>query len=309
MKRSFGLIIVLVGVLAVGYFAYDAYKQKATELNRSADLARIQNNYYERIGWLRANPDARAYRDEVTTFFRWYFKELNEHQNRYGGNKAFDDYLKEIEARAERLSDQQIDERKRVYAQVKQVFDQFKNGSYSPVYTHSDDGLRLDVMSADVKMIDGQPKIHLPIVLWGAMREEREDDRKMRKMVTSANFSALWRLYDAKGKLVGEMNVSGDPTNKVDHPERFVKHFPAQVVLGQYDIDLLPNEVSRVEMEFTVASRSPSGGEARGNFTWKLDAPAAWKLKEGEAWRDAQEDVRPLEEIDPAAAAAANRGR
>ncbi len=307
MKRSFGLIVVIVGVLAVGYFAFQAYEDKSVELDRAGDLARIQNNYYERIGWIRTNPDARSYRDEVTSFFRWYFKEINDHQNRYGGNKAFDDYLKEIEARSERLSDSQVEERKRVYAQVKQVFDQFKNGSYAPVYTHSDDGLRFDIMSADVKMIDGEPKIHLPIVLWGAMREEREDDRKMRKMVTSANFSALWRLYDAKGKLVGEMNVSGDPTNKIDHPERFVKHFPAQVVLGQYDIDLLPNEVSRVEMDFTVTSRSSFGGEARGNFTWKLDAPAAWKLKEGEAWRDAQEDVRPLEEIDPAAAAAANR--
>jgi hypothetical protein len=103
------------------------------------------------------------------------------------------------------------------------------------------------------------------------------------------------------------MTASGDPTNKIDHPERFVKHFPAQVVLGQYDIDLLPNDVSRVEMELTVTSRAASGGEARANYVWKLDAPAAWNLKEGEAWRDAQETTRPAEEIDPAASASKRR--
>jgi hypothetical protein len=307
MKRSFGLIVVIVGVVIIGWFAYDAYKEKAVELDRAADLARIQNNYYERIGWIRANPDDKAYRDEVVTFFRWYFKEINEHQNRYGGNKAFDDYLKEIETRAERLSEAQIKDRKRVYEQVRQTFDQFKTGSYAPIYSATDDGLRFDVVSADVKMIGGQPQIHMPIVLWGAMRELREDDKKMKKMVTSATFNVQWRLFDAKGKLVGEMTASGDPTNKIDHPERFVPHFPAQVVLGQYDIDLLPNEVSRVEMEFTVTSRAPTGGEARGNFTWKLDAPAAWKLKEGEAWRGAEESVRPIDEIDPASATKVRR--
>jgi hypothetical protein len=50
-------------------------------------------------------------------------------------------------------------------------------------------------------MIGGEPKIHLPIVLWGAQREEREDDKRMKKMVTSANFNVQWRLFDAKGEV------------------------------------------------------------------------------------------------------------
>ncbi len=303
MKRSFGLIVVIAGAIGIGWLAYGAYDEKTVELGRASDLARIQTSYYERVGWLRTNPDDKAYRDEVTTFFRWYFKEINEHQNRFGGNKEFDDYLQEIDTRSARLSDSELALRKRVYEQVRETFDQFKTGSYSPIYTATDAGLRFDVVSADVKMVDGQPKIHMPIVVWGAQRELREDDRKMKKMVTSASFNVNWRLFDAKGKLVGEMSASGDPTNKVDHPERFVPHFPAQMVLGQYDFDLLPNEVARVEMEFAVTSRSPTGGEARGNYTWKLDAPAAWKLKEGQEWAGAEESVRPIEEIDPAAAA------
>lgn len=304
MKGSFGFILLIVGVIAGGYFSYKKYTEKQVELERTQNMDRIQKEYLERVSWIRTNPDDKAYRDEVGTFFRWYFRELNEHHNRYGGNKNYDDYLKEIEARSERLTDQQVSERKKVYDAVKATFDSFKNGSYDPVYTATADGMRFDIVSSDVKMVDGEPRIHLPIVLWGAQREMREDGN-VKKMVTSAAFSMTWRLFDAKGKLLGEMSADGDPAGKIDFPERYISEFPAQIVLGSYDIDLLPADVSRIEAEFAVTSRSPSGGEARGTYTWKLDAPSEWKLKDGETWKGAQEDVRPIEEIDPAAAARA----
>lgn len=306
MKGSFGFIVLIVGIIAGGYFAYSKYNTKVTESDKAADFDRIQKEYLERVSWIRSNPDDKAYRDEVGTFFRWYFKEINEHHNRFGGNKEFDGYLTELETRSERLKDEQVAERKKVYEQVKAVFDDFKSGDYNPIYSSTDDGMRLDVVSAEVKRIDGEEKIHLPIVLWGAQRELK-DDGKTKRMVTSSGFNVSWRLFDAKGKLYGEMTASGDPTGKIDFPERYIPEFPAQVVLGSYDIDLLPAEVARIEMEFAVTSRSPSGGEARGTYTWKLDTPSEWKMKEGEQWKGAQEDVRPIEEIDPAAAAKAGR--
>ncbi|MBX5480422.1 MAG: hypothetical protein IRZ16_01035 [Myxococcaceae bacterium] len=304
MKGSLGFVILIVGILAGSYFAYRKYNDKAVELEKVSNLDRIQRDYLERVSWIRSNPDMKAYKDEVGTFFRWYFKEINEHQNRFGGNKEFDDYLKELETRSDRLNDNAIAERKKVYETVKAMFDAFRQNRYDPVFSATDDGMRFDIVSADVKMVGNEPKIHLPIILWGAQRELR-DDGKMKRMVTSASFSMTWRLFDAKGKLLGEMTATGDPSNKIDYPERYIAEFPPQMVLGEYDIDLLPAEVARIEAEFAVTSRSPSGGEAHATYTWKLDAPSEWKLKEGEQWKGAQEDVRPLEEIDPAAAAKA----
>lgn len=304
MKGSVGFILLVVGIVGGGYFAYKKYNEKQVELERTANFDRIQKEYLERVAWIRSNPDDKAYRDEVGTFFRWYFRELNDHQNRFGGNKNFDGYLQELETRAERLSDQQIAERKKVYETVKSTFEAFRTGNYNPIFTATDDGMRFDIVSAEVKMVEGEPRIHLPIVLWGAQRELR-DDGKVKKMVTSAAFNMTWRLFDAKGKLLGEMTASGDPTGKIDFPERYIPEFPAQMVLGAYDVDLVPAEVARIEAEFNVTSRAASGGEAHGTYTWKLDAPAEWKLKNGEQWKGAQEDVRPIEEIDPTAAAKA----
>jgi hypothetical protein len=135
----------------------------------------------------------------------------------------------------------------------------------------------------------------------------REDNNRMKRMITSSSFNANWKLFDAKGKLHGELDINGDPANKIDWPERFIPEFPPQVVIGAYELDLLPADVARVEAEFTVTSRSPSGGEAKGTFVWKLDVPSDWKLKPGEVWKDATTEERPIEEIDPAAAARLNR--
>jgi hypothetical protein len=303
MKGTWGFILLLVAVVIGGAVVWKKYEKKTVEAARTADFDRIQKEYLERVGWIRSNPEDRSYRDEVGTFFRWYFKEINEHHNRFGGNKNFDGYLEEIEKRSERLTDAQVAEKKKVYEYVKETFERLRAGNYSPIFTATSNGLRFDIVSADVKMVGGEPKIHMPLVLWGAQRELREDSARMKRMMTSATFAANWKLFDAKGKLYGEMNASGDPSNLVDWPDRFIQEFPAQVVLGQYEMDLLPAEVVKAEMEFIVTSRSPTGGEARGSFVWKLDVPAEWKLKQGETWKGATEDVRPPEEIEQKAQA------
>lgn len=302
MKGSFGFIILVVGILGGTYAGYRKYNDKVVEADSTASFDRIQKDYLERVAWIRSNPDDKAYRDEVGTFMRWYFKETQAHKNRFGGSEEA--YLEELDLRSARMSDKEITDRKKVYESVKAVYDSFKSGSYNPIFTATDDGMRLDIVSADVKMVGGESKIQLPIVFWGAQRELR-DDGKLKRMITSAGFNMTWRLFDAKGKLLGEMSASGDPNNKVDFPERYIKDFPAQIILGSYEIDLLPAEVARIEAEFTVNSRASSGGEARGTYTWKLDTPNEWKLKEGETWKGAEEDVRPMDEIDPAAAARA----
>src|SRR5262249_46973601 len=106
-----------------------------------------------------------------------------------------------------------------------------------------------------------------------------------------------------------ELNAAGDPSMKVDFPERFIAEFPPQMVLGYYPVDLIPAEVAKIDMLFTVASRSPFGGEAEANFRWTLDTPANWKLSPGERWEGAEESVRSLEEINSSAPALTKAAR
>lgn len=304
MKRLLGPIVIIVGVLVIGYVGVNKYSAKSLEADKTADIARIRQSYFERVGWLRTNPDDKAYKDEVSTFFRNYFKDVNEHLNRFGGNKEFDDYLDELDKRAGKggKGDSQLSDKKAAWEYVKKDMDLFKSGNYAPLWTSTDKGMRLDIVSGDVGMEGGKPVIKMPFVLWGAQREMRDEGRNTKRMMTSATFHSNWKLYDEKGKLLGEVNADG-ANDVVDYPERYIELFPPQMVIGTFPMELLPAEVAKLEINFTVNSHANSGGEAVASYTWKMDTPAEWKLKPGEKWEGAQDDIRPEEEIDPAAAA------
>lgn len=298
MKRYFGLIVLVVGVISAAVMLQRSAKERTLEAEREADIARIQKDYLERVGWMRTNPEEASYRDELAPFFKTYFTQVSEHQDRFKLSKDFDAYLTELEQRG--ADDARVNDRKAYYEYTRKVFDQMREGRYRPLWTATDKGMRLDILSNDTVMVLNKPQLRMQIALWGAQRELREDGR-VKKMLTSASFNATWKLTDAKGRLVGEMTGT-DPSMKIDHPERFISEFPPQMVLGHYDLDPLPAEVKTMELTLKVSSRSSSGGEAVSTYVWKTEVPADWKLREGEAWEGATVSERPEEEIDPAKA-------
>ncbi|KFA92528.1 hypothetical protein [Archangium violaceum] len=298
MKQYFGVIVVIVGVLIGGVMTYRSASGRALEAQREADFTRIQKDYLERVGWMRANPDEASYRQELAPFFKVYFERIGSHQNHYKLSKDFDAYLVELEQRGEK--EDRAADRKAFYEYTRKVFDQMREGRYKPEWTATDKGMRLDVVSADVVSVLNKPQVRLQLALWGAHREERTDG-KVKKMVTSASFRTQWKLTDERGKLIGEM-TGEDPSMKIDYPERFIAEFPPQMVLGHYDMDLVPNEVKKMEITFNVSSRAASGGDATATYVWKLDVPSEWRLGAGEKWEGAEETERSEEEIDPSKA-------
>ena len=298
MKRYFGIIVAIIfGVVAIVYGS-KRWSEREAESQRALALAELRGDYLERVAWIRLIPDEKDYKLEVDTFLRWYFKQVNDFLNKHGGNRDFDDYAKELEERAAKGKDDRIEDKKKVYEYTRKVFDQMKGGSYSPYWSATSQGVRLDILSAGVE--GGQ--IHMPVVVWGLPREERIDDRKVRKVTTNGSFRFTWRLLDEKDKLLGEIPGEGGPDSRVDWPDRYVPFFPQGVLLGHYDIDKVPANVAKAEIAFTISSRSATGGDIMATYEWKLDVPAEWKLREGETWQGATESIRPEEEIDPSKA-------
>lgn len=306
MKRYFGILVLVAGLLFAAVLSYRSSSSKTKEAQRTADFQRVQAEYLERVGWMRANPDEASYRDELKPFFKAYFDQVDEHLTRFGGSKQFDGYLQELEKRAEggkEKKDDRAGDRKAFYDYTRKQFDAMREGRYRPVWTATEKGMRLDVVSSDVVMVLGKPQVRLQLALWGAQRSLK-DEGKVKKMVTSASFDTMWKLTDAKGKLLGEMRAA-DPSMKIDFPERFIAEFPPQMVLGHYDLDLIPADVQKIEMTIKVSSHAASGGNADATYVWKLDAPTEWKLGAGESWEGATQEERPEDEIDPSKAAKA----
>jgi hypothetical protein len=273
------------------------WDKNTAEHQRDQSLLKLRADFLERVPMVRSQPEEKAYRSEVQTLLAWYFKEVNEHLSRHGGNKKFDDYLLELEDRSNKKSAKpddglkdKIEDKKVVYEYTRKIFEQMKGGTYAPLYTQTNAGVRFDILSADVERVGGEEKIHMPLVVWGLPREERIDDRKVKRISTSGSFKFNWKLFDEKGKLIGELPGDGGPN---------VKYFPPSVLLGHYDIDKLPQQAKVVEMSFSISGRTPTGGDVSANYTWKMDVPASWKLAAGETWKGATESERPEDEINP----------
>jgi hypothetical protein len=298
--RYFGVLVIVAGVFVASILFYRRLSAQTLEAQQEADMARIQKDYLERVGWMRTNPDGKAYLEELGPFFKAYFTQVDEHLDKYKGNKEFDGYIQEVERKAEGGKDEKLADRKATYEAARKVFDALRKGRYQPMWTATDKGMRLDVLSTDVVMVKGDPQVRFQLVLWGAQRELKEDG-KVKRMVTSASFEAAWKLTDAKNKLVGEMH-GAEPAGKIDFPERYIPEFPPQMVLGHYDMDLVPNQVTKMEITFKVSSRAPSGGTAAASYVWPVDVPSEWKLGANEQWKGATEEERSEEEIDPSKA-------
>jgi hypothetical protein len=298
VKRYFGIIVIIAGILIAAVMTYRTSSAKAQEAQREADFTRLQKDYLERVGWIRTNPDPASYGQEINSFFKTYFEQVSTYRNRYRLGNEFDAYLTELDSRGGK--DERAQDKKAFYDYTRKVFDQMREGRYKPLWSATDKGMRLDVLSSNVVMVMNKPQVRLQLVLWGAQREERSDG-KVKKMVTSASFKTQWKLTDEKGKLIGEMN-GDDPAMKVDFPERFIAEFPPQMVLGHYDMDLVPSEVKKMEITFNVSSRAASGGDVAATYLWKLDVPADWRLGAGQTWEGAEVTERAEEEIDPSKA-------
>lgn len=305
MKRYFALVVALIGLTSAVVWEMYRWDRRVAEHQRDQNLLRLRVEYLERVPALRSIEDNKVYQSDVQSFLRWYFKEVTDHLNRFGGNRRFEEYLEELEARGKKNSAlEQYEEfvpaakdrgaeKKLVYEYTRRVFEELKSGDYAPYWSASSQGIHLDLLSADAV----GDKIHLPLVVWGLPRDERVDDRNLRRVTSNASFRFNWRLFDEKGKLIAEMPGEGGPDGRVDWPERYIRLFPPMLLLGHYDIEKLPNEAKSAEITFSISARAPNGTDLNPKFVWKLDVPAAWKLGSGETWKGAQEVVRPEEDI------------
>lgn len=298
MKRVLGVLIAVVGVIAAIAIMSKRGQERVLDAQRELGLVKIQKEYLEKAGPVRSAIDPKAAQSDALALFRWYFKEIDANQERFGGNKTFDDYLKELEGRGK--ADPQLSDRKATYAQVKELFDAFQKGTYAPVWTANDKGIRLDVLEPKlVPSVTGE-RIRLPVVIWGVPRDLRVDEsqgRNVKKMVVSASYTLTTKLFDKSGKLFAEMNVAGGPSGKIDWPERYIAEFPPMMVLGYYELERIPAEIARTELTFDISAGSPVGSPVNAQLVWKLEPPAAWKLKAGEKWENTQDATRGPEEI------------
>jgi len=94
------LLVVIAGFSAAGVVGYRHATEAQAHAAKEIAALRLKNEALERAGWIRNNPDADAYRNDIKGYLRWYFEQVSAQQAKFGGNPAYDDYLKDIDRKA-----------------------------------------------------------------------------------------------------------------------------------------------------------------------------------------------------------------
>jgi hypothetical protein len=260
------------------------WNEAKLEADKTLSETQLRADYLERVSWMRSIPNETAYRSELRNFLHWYFGRIDQHVENFRLNALFDDYPRELAGLG---NIDRLEERKKVYESVRSVFDAMQQDRYHPQWSAASQGVRVDLLSAQVVVEKGERKIRHQLVIWGLPRTQTLDDRRLLRIHNRASFSAQWRMYDHKGKLIAQMLSEGDMAGRVDWPERYVSMFPADVTLGHYDVDLMPADAETVEITFHIRSASLTGGDMRPAFVWKRAVPPEWRLAPGEEWQGA----------------------
>src|SRR5690242_11905348 len=74
------LLVVIAGFSAAGIVGYRHASEAQAQAAKEIAALRLKNEALERAGWIRNNPDADAYRNDIKGYLRWYFEQVSSQQ-------------------------------------------------------------------------------------------------------------------------------------------------------------------------------------------------------------------------------------
>lgn len=291
-----GLAILLV---AAGLSTLRARAELSTS---QLERAQLKREFVERAAVGRALPAERPdeWRDEAAALFRWYLEELAAIRNRHPSVPAAPSG---VAAAAEERKGKLSEKERAVYEEWQKLangrFALVKEARYTPLYTATAEGMRLDLLSIETgpHPAGGGPGLRIDFALWGAPRrveKEKQGDVTTTKVLLPVAFKQIaFRMLDEKGKLYGEMNGPGEPFQKLTDPERWVDDFPPGVLFGAWWVDLFPREAVNCELELGLTLRGASGSERPVSFKFTLPVREEWRLAPGAAYQAETREAAP----------------
>ncbi|AKU91544.1 hypothetical protein [Vulgatibacter incomptus] len=299
MSQLAKIVLTAVAVIAVCFIAINKYNSTQEMYEYRLAKEQLRSEFLERAAPVRATGDAARYDDEVRSLFKWYFGELTRLYNRFPAYKGAEDkYLAELDQRKTggQLKSAEYDAYKASYDQVREIWDLLRTGKYAPVLSAGDASLRLDFLEFEPATIDGAKGVKGRFVLWGAQRkriEEKSGVGVQTRIDVQASFPDVqMKMAGTNGKPVAEAGFNMPSGPYVPYPEQKLEDFPPMAYIGSFAFPLVPFEADKVTIEAGAISRSASGNDVSGRFTWSMTVPAEWKLKEGQVWEGASHEER-----------------
>lgn len=277
---KFALPLLFAAGLAL--FGARAWTEHSDAAARGLAVEHARSQFAQRAAVVRAAPDAERYRSELRQLLRMWFAEQADLGNRWPSLRG---RPAPFVPPAPRVKGGDLREFQEL---ADATVGTWREGRLELVESAAAAGLRIDLLKV-AKAAGGPPHLTVDLAAWGApeeieMEESREGKQTHRASVPLTFRALSLRFFDGEGKLIAEMPGEGEPSLRLDLPERLVHDAPPGVVLARYEPGLFPREAAEIEWTVAAQVRTALGDQRPATATFRTKANAAWAVPAGEAW-------------------------
>jgi hypothetical protein len=300
VKSALTWLIILAAVVGgAGYFI-KRYQDHDLETTYALERAELKRSFQKRAVGLQLL-DADTYRREVGQAFTDYFGKLDDLRKKY---PQFYDVERErkktlLDQANGTLKEGQKDARDERVNLSLELFEKMRTGQYRPLYTSSDKTFRFDIYELGPVKVNGETRIRLSFVHWGAFGAVSYDTIE----------GNLKLPPPPKGKPIEEKKITADaqpPVLQLE-PERWVAESIPGIEVGYYELPLFPPDALAVTLTFDFSIQSPGGSRLPVHIAFpEMPLPAAWKVADGQKW-DAEVQTMSEDQLKAAEAKAAQK--
>src|SRR6478736_4068926 len=225
---KFALPVLFVAALAL--FGARAWTDAADTAARNLAVEHSRSQFAQRAAVVRGAPDLERYRSEQKQLLRAWFAEQTDLGNRW---PALRGQAAPFVPPAPRVKGGDL----REYQELAEAgVGAWREGRLELQQSALSGGLRVDLL----KVTKNGNHLAADLAIWGAPQEieveETRDGRQLQKASVPLTFRGLsLRFFDADGKLIAEMPGEGEPSLRLDLPERLVHDAPPGLVLARYE--------------------------------------------------------------------------
>lgn len=296
MKRFVAFLVVLAAVGAVAAFAFMSFKARLTEERLIAKKAVIDLDFLGHSAFTRMVPGD-DYGDDASVLFSGYARDVDKIYN----DPEFaplrdDDKVRKVYEKAHkegRKDDKTLKEVNDRIDYTQAVYKELTGGSYHPVASAQQNGLRVDLYSIEKAPVDGQDRLKVKALIYSGDPDAVSFGQIAMKLAIISKVEKKVR-----GKTVTEDEIKlakveggGSPNTLIKTPRKWMEDFPPGVMIGYYDFPLFPPTSSELALTMGFGVRTVGGNNIQAELSfppltidpsWKLPAGASWEAEEME---------------------------
>lgn len=302
MKNILAFVVGLILIAVVAGFGYSKVQARMNVALLKADKAVLDRQFLNRLAFTRMLP-LDDYREDMGIMLNNYsrdldklymkpeYKELRDddsvrklYQEQYKEGKKDEKTFKGVSERID-------------YTQA--TYKELTGGSYRPVLTAENAGLRLDLYSITKGAVDGRDRLMVKVLVTATdpdvaltfghieMKSKIEDEIEKKDRKGQVVKEKVYKLTKIEGE--------GEPNTLIKEPRKWLEDFPPGLMIGFYDFPLFHPKATEVKLTMGFTVRTQGGNNLNPNLEFPaFPIDSAWRLPPGASWE--AEEVEATEE-------------